>query len=170
MRSRRGLLFVSLLCALGLASCLFSTTPPETKQPDTGTPPPPADVAAVGGSVQFYDRTDHHYQVAPGRMIFVKWFIPDPQVSGGLKLLIRTQAAANRSAAYRAEYRDSRIRAAEVFSYLCEYNPADIPDCCLDEVPCRECPTQIYTTVRRVNVLPGQFVQQDVIVPCDHAP
>lgn len=171
MRSRRELLFVGLLCACGLASCLFSTTPPKRSEPENAPPPPPApDVAAVGGSVRFYDRTDSHYQTAPGRMVLVQWYISDTAVPGGLKRLIRTQGPANASGAYRLEYKDSRLRAADVFSYLCDFSPNDMPDCCMDEIPCPECPTNFYITPRRVNVAPGQLVQQDIIVPCDHAP
>lgn len=156
-----------LALALAGSSCWFSTTPPKPSGSGPDNEDPSA--AVVTGSVQFFDRTDHHTRSAPGWLVQASWY-----VSGGggdpLRLDHREVTYSNSSAVYEIRYVHPKVVAVDVQARICVVD-LDGMDCCLSDPPCSkpEC-TSIWSSAKRVLVGPGGRTQQSLIVACDQVP
>jgi hypothetical protein len=155
---------LALAAAVAGSSCLYSTTPPKPSGSGTETVDPNA--AVLTGTVQLYDRTDHHLRNMPGWAVRASWYVRgtpprldhvDVVVSGG-------------SGVYEVRRSDPDVVAVEIQGRLCGIDLEGM-DCCLGDNPCNrpEC-TSIWTTPVRVDIAPGGRERRTVTVPCDHAP
>lgn len=148
-------------------ACWFETTPPERDEPPV-VPVDPNEVVLTG-LVQFFDRTDHHTRPAVGWLVTVTWLGPDKNGDGQPDALDAWILRAGSAGVYETRFNSRTVIAAEVRGARCDYDPV-AADCCLDIPPCDPRNCQIWGSARRLNVVPGQRYQQDVVVGCDHAP
>lgn len=154
------------VAGLSVSGCLFSTTPPERREEPGSSNNP--DLVVVTGLVRHYDRTDSHYRNMPGRPVLVEWISTTRDRDGRLVVLQDYIVFSEGSGVYRSEYADPRLGSVRIRPFLCIERAPDL-DCCLDlENPCQEC--QVWMPPVTLPVAPGERVQKDLIVPCDHVP
>lgn len=162
---RRSLL-ATFLVACFAGGCLFSTTPPQRPpNEDQGADP---NLVVVTGLVRHFDRTDSHYRNMPGRPVAVEWIANFRDRWGQLVVLDEDIVVSQGAGVYRAEHSDPRLGSVRLRAFLCIDREPDF-ECCLDlENPCQDC--QVWMPPLTVSVVPGQQVQKDLIVPCEHVP
>lgn len=156
---------LAALVTLLAGGCLFSTTPPKPRD-EPGSDDDP-DLAVVTGLVQLYDRTDNHYRSMPGWPVKVEWFSRDLDHEGRPLLLKKRVVYSEGAGVYSAALSNPRIGSVRVRAFLCIERSPDL-ECCLDDDPCQNC--EVWRPPVTISTAPGERLQKDLVVPCDHVP